>query len=65
MATTGELRAIIEELQLVEIGEAASYLGEEIIVEEEAIATVQQTALPCIISVQQSMCTAPLCNCAL
>jgi hypothetical protein len=65
MATTGELRAIIEELQLVEIGEAASYLGEEIIVEEEAIVTVKQTALSCIISVQQSMCTAPLCNCAL
>jgi len=65
MATTGELRAIIEELQLVEIGEAASYLGEEIIVEEEAIVTVKQTALTCIISVQQSMCTAPLCNCAL
>ena len=65
MATTGELRTIIEELQLVEIGEAASYLGEEIIVEDQAIVTVQQTALPCIISVQQSMCTAPLCNCAL
>ena len=65
MATSGELRAIIEELQLVEIGEAASYLGEEIIVEEEAIVTVKQTALSCIISVQQSMCTAPLCNCAL
>jgi hypothetical protein len=64
MATTGELRAIIEELQLVDIGEAASYLGEEIIMEDEAIVTVQQTALPCIISVQQSMCTAPLCNCA-
>lgn len=29
MATTGELRAIIEELELVDIGEAASYLGEE------------------------------------
>jgi hypothetical protein len=65
MATTGELRAIIEELQLVEIGEAAGYLGEEIIVEEEAIVSEQQTVLPCIISVQQSMCTAPLCNCAL
>ena len=65
MATTGELRAIIEELQLVDIGEAASYLGEEIIVEEESIVTVQQTALSCIISVQQTKCTAPLCNCAL
>jgi hypothetical protein len=65
MATTGELRAIIEELQLVDIGEAACYLGEEIIVEDESIATAQQTAPPCIISVQQTMCTAPLCNCAL
>ena len=65
MATTGELRAIIEELQLVDIGEAASYLGEEIIVEEESIVTLQQTALSCIISVQQTTCTAPLCNCAI
>jgi hypothetical protein len=65
MATTGELRAIIEELQLVDIGEAASYLGEEIIVEEESIVTAQQTALSCIFSVQQTMCTAPLCNCVI
>ncbi len=65
MATTGELRAIIEELQLVDIGEAASYVGEEFIVEEESSVTAQQTALPCIISVKQTMCTAPLCNCAL
>jgi hypothetical protein len=35
MATTGELRAIIEELKLVDIGDAANYLGEEAIVEEE------------------------------
>ena len=54
MATTGELRAIIEELQLVDIGDAASYLGEEIIVGEDSIVTVQQAALPCIISVQQT-----------
>ena len=65
MATTGELRAIIEELQMVDIGEAASYLGEEIRVEEGSIVTAQQTALSCIISVQQIMCTAPLCNCAI
>ena len=65
MATTGELRAIIEELQMVDIGEAASYLGEELLVEEESIVTAQQKALPCIISVQQSICTAPLCNCAI
>jgi len=29
MATTGELRAIIELLELVDIGDAATYLGEE------------------------------------
>lgn len=29
MATTSELSAIIEELELVDIGDAASYLGEE------------------------------------
>jgi hypothetical protein len=63
MATTGELRAIIEELQLVDIGEAASYLGEEIIVEEEASVTTQQAALSSIICVQQTMCTAPFCSC--
>ena len=35
MATTGELRAIIQELHLVDIGDAATYLGEEASVEEE------------------------------
>ncbi len=34
MATTGELRAIIELLELVDIGDAASYLGEEGIAED-------------------------------
>ena len=43
MATTGELRAIIEELQLVDIGDAASYLGEEDVIEEES--SVQSAAL--------------------
>ncbi len=65
MATTGELRAIIEELQLVDIGDAASYLGEELIVGEESSLSVQQTALPCPITVQQTICTAPLCNCVI
>ena len=41
MATTGELRAIIQELHLVDIGDAASYLGEEAIVVEESPALVQ------------------------
>ncbi len=65
MATTGELRAIIEELQMVDLGEAASYLGEEMMVGEDSIVTVQQAALPCNISVQQTTCTASLCNCAI
>jgi len=46
MATTGELRAIIEELQLVDIGDAASYLGEEAVVGEELSVSVQLAALP-------------------
>jgi hypothetical protein len=46
MATTGELRAIIEELQMVDIGDAASYLGEEAVVEEESSVSVQSVALP-------------------
>jgi hypothetical protein len=29
MTTTSELRAIVEDLELVDIGDAASYLGEE------------------------------------
>ncbi len=41
MATTGELRAIIQELQLIDIGDAASYLGEEAIVEEQSAVPVQ------------------------
>jgi hypothetical protein len=36
MATTGELRNIIEELELVDIGDAASYLGEDATVAEES-----------------------------
>ncbi|HEU5227340.1 MAG TPA: hypothetical protein VFU49_05960 [Ktedonobacteraceae bacterium] len=37
MATTGELRAIIEALELVDIGDAASYLGEEFTVAGELV----------------------------
>ena len=36
MATTGELRNIIEDLELVDIGDAASYLGEDATVAEES-----------------------------
>ena len=41
MATTGELRAIVQELHLVDIGDAASYLGEEALVVEELPVPVQ------------------------
>jgi hypothetical protein len=44
MTTTGELDAIIEELELVDIGDAASYLGEEATVEDEFFAS-EQSAL--------------------
>jgi hypothetical protein len=42
MATTGELRAIIQELHLVDVGDAESYLGEEVLAEEESIAQVEE-----------------------
>ena len=48
MTTTGELRAIIEELQLVDIGDAASYLGEEAMVEDESLVSAQPLFLPAI-----------------
>lgn len=41
MTTTGELRAIIEELELVDIGDAASYLGEEGIIGVETLVAEQ------------------------
>lgn len=43
MATSGELRAIIEDLELVDIGDAANYLGEEAIVDEEYVLTTTTT----------------------
>ena len=43
MTTTGELRAIIENLELVDIGDAANYLGEE--VPEDEVQAFEQTAL--------------------
>lgn len=43
MTTTGELRAIIENLELVDIGDAANYLGEEVL--EDDVQTFEQTAL--------------------
>ena len=45
MATTGELRAIIEELQLIDVGDAVSYLGEEALVVDESLASNLQEGL--------------------
>ena len=45
MATTGELRAIMQELHLIEVGDAASYLGEEAFVVDESPASVQVTVI--------------------
>lgn len=43
MTTTGELRNIIENLELVDIGDAANYLGEE--ASEDDVQAFEQTAL--------------------
>ena len=57
MATTGELRAIIELLELVDIGDAASYLGEETIVESEYINdSLQENRLPFIAHAETCEC---------
>lgn len=49
MTTTGELYAIIEELELVDIGDAASYLGEEVDAAEESSVSDQAVSeFPCI-----------------
>ncbi len=43
MATTSELRAIVQELDLVDIGDAASYLGEEAAIDEESALSEKRT----------------------
>ncbi|TMF43652.1 MAG: hypothetical protein E6I32_16205 [Chloroflexi bacterium] len=52
MVTTGELRAIIEELQLVDIGDAASYLGEEAMVGEESLVSAQAASFSVPITIE-------------
>jgi hypothetical protein len=54
MATTGELRAIIEELQLVDIGDAASYLGEEDVWGGDALILAQAVALTVPLTIDSS-----------
>ena len=45
MATTGELRTIIQEMHLVDLGDAESYLGEEDNVVDESFVPVDPTYL--------------------
>ncbi len=45
MATTGELKAIMQDLHLIDIGDAASYLGEEATVEEESPVSAQPASV--------------------
>ncbi|HKV56996.1 MAG: hypothetical protein ACRDIV_10875 [Ktedonobacteraceae bacterium] len=54
MATTGELRAIIEELQLIDIGDAASYLGEEEVGGSDALILAQAVALTVPLTIDTS-----------
>ena len=64
MATTGELRAIIEELQMIDIGDAASYLGEENVGTEEATVSADEATLLASKAVHQPTWTDPYENCA-
>ena len=45
MATACELRTIMQELHLIEIGDAASYLGEDAIVVDESPVSVPATVI--------------------
>jgi len=58
MATTGELRAIIEELELVDIGDAASYLGEEAAVADEFLLFNQTTQMDAVAHSETCDCIA-------
>jgi hypothetical protein len=48
MATTGELRTIIEELELVDAGDAASYLDEDPASSEELPDVIAATLASCL-----------------
>ncbi len=54
MATTGELRAIIEELELVDIGDAASYLGEEEVLVSDSLMFAQAVGLTVPLTIDTS-----------
>lgn len=62
VATTGELRAILQELHMIEIGDAASYLGEEALVVDESPANVQATAILVTANVHLTPCNCTSCQ---
>lgn len=63
MATTGELRAIMQELELVDIGDAASYLGEETTVVEETPVSVQPILVTVTNTLHLAACSDASCDC--
>ena len=63
MATTGELRAIMQELELIDIGDAASYLGEEAMMVEEAPVSVQPIPVTVTNTMHLATCTDSSCDC--
>ena len=68
MATTGELRAIIQELLLVDVGDAESYLGEETLetlVEEETAVTVEALTSLILVSDSAHLATCDCTSCDL
>jgi len=58
MTTTGELRTIVRELHLVDVGDAESYLGEETLEGEEFIVLVEEVTP----SVVLADCECRACN---
>lgn len=62
MATTGELHTIMQDLHLIEIGDAASYLGEEAIVVDESPASVQATVILVTVDTCLATCDSNSCQ---
>jgi hypothetical protein len=63
MATTGELRAIMQELKLIDIGDAASYLGEETTMVEEVPISVQPILVTVTNTMHLATCSDSPCDC--
>ena len=63
MATTGELRTIMQELELVDIGDAASYLGEETTMVEEAPVSAQSILMTVTNTMHLASCSDSSCDC--